>query len=40
MRRRIEVFTGKDKASYFFLNSFFSWLPLPPAARGALFEKT
>jgi hypothetical protein len=33
MRRRIKMFTGKEKTSYFFFNPFFSWLPLTPAAR-------
>jgi hypothetical protein len=34
MRRKIKVFTGKEKTSFYFLNFFFSSLPLPPAARG------
>jgi hypothetical protein len=40
MRRRIEVFQGFVNTYFFLLDSLFSSLPLPPAARGALFEKT
>jgi len=40
MRRRIEDFQGFVKPSYYFNDSFFSSLSLPPAARGAIFEKT
>jgi hypothetical protein len=34
MRRKVEVFKENVNTSFFYLDSFFSWLPLPPAARG------
>jgi hypothetical protein len=39
MRRKIEFFTGKKQTSFYFLDSFFSWLPPPSATRGDSFCK-
>jgi len=39
MRRKVEVFKENVNTSFFYLDSFFSWLPLPPAARGLFLKK-